>query len=131
MLARDVPISIPSRGINNCTVINAIYRLVHYLQQKGSEVPASQKYILKLTQKPLQVTEHVMEVSITTNMNGRENAEDSMKHLYTASNFKSGIYKIYWLLKIICISLVHRKPMKPMNAKNKVIKRVGTSTEAC
>lgn len=50
--------------------------------------PASQKYILKLTQKPLQVAEHIMEINITRNKNGGENAEDSMKHLYTVPSFK-------------------------------------------
>lgn len=35
MLARDVQIEIPSRSINICMVINATYRLVHHLQQKG------------------------------------------------------------------------------------------------
>lgn len=72
-----------------------------------------------------------MEASITTNMNEGENAKDSRKHLYTAPSFKSGIFKTYWLLlMIIYISLVHRKPMNPMNAKNiKVITRVGASTK--
>ena len=32
--------------------------------------PASEKYILKLILKPLPVTEHVAEASVTTNMNG-------------------------------------------------------------
>lgn len=64
-------------------------------KRKVLGAPAFQKYILKLTQKPLQVTEHIMEISIITNMNGGKNAEDSMKHLYTASSFKSGIFKTY------------------------------------
>lgn len=64
---------------------------------------------------------HIIEASITTNMNGRKNTEDSRKHLNTGPSFKSSIFKTYWLLlKTICISLVHRKPMTPTNAKNRV-----------
>lgn len=55
--------------------------------------PASQKCIPKLILKPVQVTEHIMEVSTTTNMNGGENAKDSRKHLYTAPSFKNAVFK--------------------------------------
>lgn len=95
------------------------YTFVHYLQQKCTGTPASQKNTLKQILKPIYVIEQVWKSVITTKHEWKRKMQLTPGGLFIQpQNFKRSIFKTYCLLNFIYTNPVHRVPAKSMNPKD-------------